>query len=150
MKCYIMEFIQKNAKLKERYKTVQRERLSNSPWKGDMTTRLSETPAQKWSYPRKQTGGTGSLLNGISHQDMIRQQAQWKHTGETEHRERLMKDNKGSIPCVFMDEVRKEEVQLELILSRYMKNSMKDSTGKAAAKIGLRIEWALWLEGRKQ
>lgn len=49
-----------------------------------------------------------------------------------------------------MDEVRKEEVQLELILARYTKNSMKDSTGKAAVKIGLRIEWALWLEGRKQ
>lgn len=31
MKCYIMELIQQNAKLKEIFKTVQWERFSNSP-----------------------------------------------------------------------------------------------------------------------
>lgn len=33
-----MELIQQNAKLKEIFKTVQWERFSNSPWKGDMTS----------------------------------------------------------------------------------------------------------------
>lgn len=91
MKCYIMEFIQKKCKAQRKIQDCATGETLQLPRKGDMTTRLSETPAQKWSYPRKQTGGTGSLLNDISHQDMIRQQAQQKHTGEAGHRERLMK-----------------------------------------------------------